>query len=510
MADRVRVGQRKETLMAFASIALLVVTMLVNLTHSPLWGDEWEEMSISQMSLFTGEMYHAIIGTFQPPLYNLLLHVWLLPSQSMWWFRLLNVLLGIACGVLLWRTVKRLVGPWPATVGVVCLACCYQWVYCIQECSEYTLMLTFLFAAIYNMVRLCEAYSLRRLVLLVLSCTGAMYSQYGAAFVVVPLLLMVFGEARSQRGKEGMVEVGKAYAVCALLLALPLYVFFLRNQLSSVGGSSVGAELTFWMIPQAFTTLGNILGYFFHAQTLGLAGILWAVVGVALLAWMVWLAMRGGLVGARRVVLLALLVAYALHYPLVQLHLYAMVHPGQSYGFFCRYSYFYLPLFSVGLPVLADEAVARTRDRIPKAVWSVAAGLGVVCCAFSLVALLQNWHKSFDDEFARTYVEEGGAGERTYLLGAHADDGFNQYVVPQSPVPAQALLEACRTEVDLNDLPSVFWVWHDNWDWGSEGYQELIEGAEERGYEATVFFDYRDPVDENNYYVLARYQKPAA
>ena len=67
------------------------------------------------------------------------------------------------------------------------------------------------------------------------------------------------------------------------------------------------------------------------------------------------------------------------------------------------------------------------------------------------------------------------------------------------------LAAACG--VDVADVPERFWVWHCNWDWSYEGYEELVDYANAHGYQAQTLFRHDDPLDPNNYYVLALYER---
>lgn len=110
--------------------------MRFNLMHSPLWGDEWVEYYYSQESIITGDLYKAIISTFQPPLYNHLMHLWLKISQSLLWFRLFNVAIGFITAIFIYKTNRKQYSKKVGAISIVALAVCYRWVYCIQAwCS---------------------------------------------------------------------------------------------------------------------------------------------------------------------------------------------------------------------------------------------------------------------------------------------------------------------------------------------------------------------------------------
>ncbi len=88
-------------------ILFLIVTCY-KLTSASLWFDEAIEWRISVMS--GKEMYDNIIQTYQPPLYNWLMHIWLNIHFSEFWFRLSSVLFGFIGCLGLYFSINKLVG----------------------------------------------------------------------------------------------------------------------------------------------------------------------------------------------------------------------------------------------------------------------------------------------------------------------------------------------------------------------------------------------------------------
>ena len=80
------------------AFCFFVFMMVYKLMNSALWYDEWIEYYFSQKSIMNGELYQSVISTFQPPLYNFLMHFWLKISDSLLWFRLFNVVIGAVGG----------------------------------------------------------------------------------------------------------------------------------------------------------------------------------------------------------------------------------------------------------------------------------------------------------------------------------------------------------------------------------------------------------------------------
>ena len=182
---------KEHTIFVIAFI-LFEFMMIFNITHSAPWGDEWVEYVYSQAGIRDGGLYNNIIITFQPPLYNFLMHFWLKINQSVLWFRLFNIFIGTGTGIFIFNSVKKLFNEKVAGFSLCALAVCYQWVYCIQECSEYALMLCCLSMALYFYVISFEKFTYRYMILFLTGSILSAYSQYGSVFVILPLLFLFY------------------------------------------------------------------------------------------------------------------------------------------------------------------------------------------------------------------------------------------------------------------------------------------------------------------------------
>lgn len=134
-----KLKRNEKQIKLIAVFAVFTFTMVFHLMHSAMWGDEWVEYDFSRASILTGELYRNIVSTFQPPLYNVIMHFWLMLDESLVWFRLFNVIIGIGAGIFQYLSLKKLYNPRVSMIALISLAVCYRWVYCIQECSEYAL-----------------------------------------------------------------------------------------------------------------------------------------------------------------------------------------------------------------------------------------------------------------------------------------------------------------------------------------------------------------------------------
>ncbi|MDY3250492.1 MAG: glycosyltransferase family 39 protein [Candidatus Choladocola sp.] len=473
---------------AAASFVFFVFLMSYNLMHSALWTDEWVEYRISQLSTRDGSMYQQIIKTFQPPLYNFVMHFWLRISNSIEWFRFFNVIIGTIAGIFLYLSLKKMYTAYVASAALVMLSISYQWIYCIQECSEYTLMLMFLFGSIYYYIQAVDTKSTRSAILFVLMCVGAMYSQYGSFFVVVPLLVLFYANVLGEKKRKRIVAVTVGYALCLIVFAAPLYWFFARIQMANneIGSADTIVSFTADNIKELPLVIGQLVGYLWNLNLDQITGYLINIFSILLLTAAFWLLFKMRKQWIKVSLILVLLVAYIFHYILVVLHIYAMVHPGQSAGFYSRYSYFYIPLFCIVIPVIFMECLKRIRSQeIKYAVLGGTFMVSVLIAVFAFPNIVENWNKSYDDQIAEIWLNNKGYNDTTYLLD-NAKSGFNYYIVQGENADYQQNVLAA-SKMDYENLPQKFWLWRSSG--GDERYLKVIEAVKEKGYSVQEYLN---------------------
>lgn len=477
----------RERIPDLAAFALLLFAMLFRLTFSPLWGDEWNEFRFSQRPFEDGEFYKAVVGTFQPPLYNVLMHFWLAAGKSMLWFRLFNVPVALASALLLHASMRETFGRRTAWVSVCALAVCHQWVFCVQECSEYALMLLFLFLALRFYAKVVEGFSPGRFAWFLAGCVGAVWSQYGAVFVAVPLLVSVFLRTVLPRAVplRRKLAVAGAYALCAAAFGIPLLVWFLLPQMEH--GRIAGGTVPF--SPALLRDLplvpGRILAFLYALGRYAAWRPVEPVFCVAFLLLWGFVALRP-LPPARRGIVHCSAACLLLHFVLVRLHVYAMLPSGASGGFLCRYSLFWIPLFAFLVPALVHEAVAAAAPR--GTAWrragAVLAALAVLCAAASFREVLRNGRKAYDDLFADAWYRNEAWRHRTYVFG-FSRAGF-AYWIPRHPDYRDGMLENVRWRSEKG-LPDTFCVWSANW--RPKAARDTLKRARKHGLEIRYEFD---------------------
>lgn len=456
-----------------------------NLMHSSLWGDEWVEYYYSQKAIKTGDMYNAIISTFQPPLYNFVMHFWLKINQSLRWFRLFNVVIGLISALFIYKANRMLYTRKVGMFSIAILAVCFQWIYCIQECSEYALMLMCLCVAIYYYVSCNIRFSYINLMGFILFSVLAIYSQYGSVFVAIPLMTLFFVkyifDSKNDFGRKVIIIV--IYAFSFLLFAVPLYLFFLSKQLEHNGIAENTVSFNGSIIRDIPFVFGQILGYLFGVNEGTVWPIVFAIISVIVIVLCSMIIMNLKIDWPKRSIIIALAFGYVLHFVLVQMHIYAMVHPGQSAGFFARYSYFYIPICCVAFPIIICENKRMFAET--SIVKKYIAGLLVFSILLvSFTNVMQNWNKANDDIYIKIWEENEGWSDCTYLYGVNF--GF-YYYVKQLDNYEESLLNNVFTSVDNENLPKHFWAWRINA--GGDGWQTTIDKARSLGYIVTIYDD---------------------
>ncbi|MBR3225016.1 MAG: glycosyltransferase family 39 protein [Atopobiaceae bacterium] len=234
--------------------ALLLVA-LHNLTHAGLWFDETIEYWYSKVLVgplpfeSSSNMYERINTTFQPPLYNVVMHFWLMLGDSEWWFRFLGVVMAFVAGLGLYFTLRRLWCHFAACASVLFMAFTFQLVVFWQECAEYNLLIAVLFWLLYAFVRLLQDPSQKNICLFVGLSIMAIYTHYGASFAVVGLAIAALIQLIRNKQPKLTLRYVLTGVLAIALFVVPLYLFFFRAQLAHISagdGSKSTVPLSFF------------------------------------------------------------------------------------------------------------------------------------------------------------------------------------------------------------------------------------------------------------------------
>lgn len=403
--DRLKQNRKEYILLGIAFLFFLFMA-LYKLTDAPIWLDEaWEFYfsrdifgSIPGISA-QGNLYERLTtASYQPPLYNVLMFVWLQFGESEWWFRFSGVVIGIFSVAGLYKCMKRISNYKIASLSIIIFSCIYQIIYYIQECAEYSLLVMFLLWTLYYYMIAMDKSELKNMILFSLFCSLSMYTQYGAAFVVIPLIGSLLLKVLWDKDWANLKKLLGIYAATLIIAGLPLIIFFLLPQLNNPDPTShLSGGPKFYQ--------NNIFAD--HLQML-LDTFRWNTIesmtrfyGVALIACglLVLLAIYCLKFAKSKIVkhlIVCNLITWFSFYILTRWEIYA-------YGYFgARYNIFFIPLWLVTFLFMFLEAY-QTLDGIANKKWkkisvNLYKGLMVVCvlsyCVYGSHQILKHWEKA--------------------------------------------------------------------------------------------------------------------
>lgn len=222
------------------------LTYILSLTSSGLWYDEAIEYYFSKFvsgkvpgGFGKTSMYERILSTYQPPLYNWLMHIWLMFFDSEAGFRMAGVLttllgaIGIFCGI------DKIINYKWASFGT----CLYVFSTAVArygiECAEYNLMLCCVSWTIYFYIMCLKEQKIKNYIGFFLFACLSVYSQYGAAFLVIVLYISLVIKCVKEKDLAMLKKIGIISVIIAIVAAFPLIWFFMLPQMNKQGSASV-------------------------------------------------------------------------------------------------------------------------------------------------------------------------------------------------------------------------------------------------------------------------------
>lgn len=472
----------------FTLFAFFVFMMIFNLMHSDLWGDEWVEYHVSQRSILNGDLYKGIINTFQPPLYNFIMHFWLLISRELLWFRLFNVICGTVSGIAIYKSLTMLTNTKIASISFAVMGALYNWVYCVQECSEYTLMLMFSSLAIYLFIRNKIDFQIKRELLFVLCCVGAIYSQYGSAFTIIPLLAFDFLQIKE--GGKKLKSIIIIYSSAFILFALPLFFFFFSKQVahnSIVEHTAISVNIKDFI--NFFLYFGRVFGYWVNSYGNITINSFYSIIGIILLMGCAIVCFNKKTDKVKKMIYMSSFISYGLFYWLTIFHIYGMTHPGQSAGVFSRYSYFFMPLMIILILMGFYDiytCIKKNQFILQRLYRAVTIMVALFVFVIPFPSLLANWNKANDRQLMQIWVSNGGFSDNTYMFGVNY--GFGYYLEKQKCNVTGKIIQ--EYDIDTSNLPNSFWLYRMNW--SGDGWAKTVDLAKNQGYQVVIYADYAD------------------
>lgn len=436
-------GKKKKLEISVAGAAFIFFVLITcyRLTYAPLWYDEAVEFWYSKImfgrlpyqSLWANaseNMYQRIINTYQPPLYNVIMHFWLKFGTTEWWVRFFGVVMGFIGNIGIYKTTKKISNGFVAAGAVFCSSCVVQLVYYWQEAAEYCLMLATLCWTVYAFICLLKEQSLKNIIFFTIISILTVYSQYGAVFPVAVMLIIVYIIVLFKKDKKNIISMTVSYLAALIFAAIPLIYFFLIKQMrrQQSAGGQIAEE----------SAAGNIFVNMFNGLK---TTVLWNLVphcheSVAMiLTWIFIICTVLFLIFSKKayVKILAVtnIVTWLIYYVTVKKGLY-------SYGQFgSRYNLFFIPLWLITIFCFGYEIYEIIKENTQgklKYLSFVYTGICLIIAAAFMISgwtmkIQHNWIKE-DMRGAVAKWEEVGAKD-SHTIVYYGDNGTFAYYVRQ-------------------------------------------------------------------------------
>ena len=430
MCDSIR---RRESILTGVAFAFYLFITCYKLTNASLWVDETVEYWYSKImfgpipfdgngAVGTTNMYQRIISTYQPPLYNVIMHFWLKVSDTEWWFRFFGVVMGFLGMIGIYKSVKKISNAFFAAIAVVFSATVYQLVYYWQECSEYCLMLGLLCWTLYFWILLLQEANRKNIILFTVSAIVSVYSQYGAAFPVLVMAVVAFLVIIWTKNKKNIVAICISYVSALIFAALPLYFFFLRPQMleQSEGVKNsfiVGTDLlkdVFYKLQVVFKW--NFVSYYSEEVTWILFMILICGIVVSLIF------SKSQII---RLLIIMNICTWVCYYVVTKLGIYAFGSFGNRYGLFFIPSWIVI-FFGVGYDLysILERGILKKWD-----LHNIFVG---ICLCFVFCYAILSWNLKLEDNWKKENIRgavnawyEQNAAKKSTIVYYGADSGFD-------------------------------------------------------------------------------------
>lgn len=228
----------RDRLLTAGVLALAIVIRVWDIRSRSLWFDEAGEFWVATAGI--GHLAQAVqTGSGDPPLYSLLLHLWMTVSRGVMWMRLLSLVFSVAGVLGVMTFVRRAAGVATAIAAGILMALLPSDVRYAQEVGQYALMVGALAWNLVALDRFATSPDRRTTARWALTALVASYAYYGAVIAVAaPFACVVaYHLIRRERARLRMDGLAAAfYAVGAVPLAV-----FMRAQLARVVAHDVSS-----------------------------------------------------------------------------------------------------------------------------------------------------------------------------------------------------------------------------------------------------------------------------
>jgi hypothetical protein len=244
----------KKHLVFVAIILLAFALRMWGVDARSLWFDESFEYWASVVGL--QDLPATVVASFQPPLYNLLLHFWVSLGSSAIWLRFLSVALSILSLLGVMIVGYELFGLKGAAASGLLMAILPTEIKYAQEAAEYALMSFALSWSLVALFRALRVSSWKTWGLWGIFCTVAVYSHYGAGITVLAVSVLVVIESIWER-KLDMLGKQVGAALLGLVLGLPLLRFLPKQSMAQQTGRAVLGMSLFYELRDFIANTGR-------------------------------------------------------------------------------------------------------------------------------------------------------------------------------------------------------------------------------------------------------------
>lgn len=222
----------KHSIFLIILILVSAVFCFIRTAEDSLRFDEAMEYLISNTEYY--RMNPLIRTTFQPPLYNYIIHIWLMISKSVIWFKIFNIIcyalstLGLIKIVQLFDASNILV-----LIAVLCQNACAGLIYYSQICGEYVLAFVLIYWIVYAALKMLRNPGWKTIVWYMILATLGIYTQYGMAFTILGTGLVAVVVLIYRKDYKNFLRLIVSGIISGVCFVLPLYFFFAKIQTSN-------------------------------------------------------------------------------------------------------------------------------------------------------------------------------------------------------------------------------------------------------------------------------------
>ncbi len=283
--------RRHSDLLAVAAVAAVFVIRIAAARDRYLSPDEALHVEAASAPTLVGT-YENSRFLAHPPLFFLLLHVWMLAGRSEAFLRLLPMIFGVGFLWFAHRWTGRLFGRAAGLTTLLVLAFSPAFLPLSAEVRGYSLLLFLSAIALSELEKALEEGSPARMMGFSLLLFLAILTHYAALFLVLSLFLYALIRFRSDPSSRRVIRTWAAFQAAVAVL----YLFLYFNQVVRLRGSEAARAMTGWLAasyyhPESENVFGfltrqtaALFRYFFGSWFAALLVFVLAAVGVFSLA----------------------------------------------------------------------------------------------------------------------------------------------------------------------------------------------------------------------------------